>query len=141
MKQADIRAVSAKARVRGIPQGEITPDPGLSRDRTRMSACFMTPPSSHRTRSRSRPGRLPRPARPLLIMAESAAGVSFAELFARHRSARHGTGIQKARGLLISIARVASSDLTPQFMSKPTPPGEMTPSSRENAATPPIRNP
>ncbi len=29
----------------------------------------------------------------------------------------------------------------PQLMSKPTPPGEMTPSSRRMAATPPIGNP
>ncbi len=37
------------------------------------------------------------------------------------------------RGVVIS--------LTPQLMSKPTPPGDMTPSVMSNAATPPIGNP
>src|SRR3990167_4935888 len=44
--------------------------------------------------------------------------------------------------LLISILlNPVLSNLTPQLISYPTPPGETTPSSISNAATPPIGNP
>ena len=48
----------------------------------------------------------------------------------------------KSRAFFISsfLSGVVKSR-TPQLMSNPTPPGEMTPSSRENAATPPMGNP
>ena len=109
-----------------------------------VSAPFMQPLSSHRTRSRGTPYPFSTAQRaPFIIISSTARDDIFRELFAPTPvgTALKSSSIRSRRPLTSLKERGVVRSLTPQLISKPTPPGEMTPSSRENAATPPMGNP